>query len=438
MAPILSELSLSTAVEFEDISHAAKDIYAIATITAPDVEVDRAPIDITCVIDRSGSMGGDKIALVRETLSFVVDQLMESDRLSLVIFDHAIETVLQLTNMTKSNKVEAKNIIKGITARGSTNLSDALYTGLQISSNRTSPNDICSVLLFTDGLANSGINAADNVVAGMDVHMKSMKKPVNVFTFGFGNDHDANMLRAVAEAGTGLYYYIQKNDEIPQSFSDCLGGLLSVSAQNIKLKIDPIDGCTLKAVRTDYKKPSENEIIIGDLYAGETKDIVFEVGVGEIGEDNQSQQLVKLSIAYYNVVEKTHGEQSITTTVRRLKDAKMDVPNKDVDKQRMRISQADALRQGRLLADQGDLQALRSVVQQQQKVLKTSAYAQDDFYCGLNDALDDVLQNTESIQAYQSRGNKVINKQWSEQSNQRSNAIKSTYATKSKSKMLSA
>lgn len=52
-----------------------------------------------------------------------------------------------------------------------------------------------------------------------------------VFTFGYGGEHDASMLRAIADAGSGLFYYIDNIDCIPDSFCDCLGGLLSVSAQ---------------------------------------------------------------------------------------------------------------------------------------------------------------------------------------------------------------
>ena len=52
-----------------------------------------------------------------------------------------------------------------------------------------------------------------------------------VFTFGFGAEHDADLLHAVADAGNGLFYYIDNSDSIPESFCDCLGGLLSVAAQ---------------------------------------------------------------------------------------------------------------------------------------------------------------------------------------------------------------
>ena len=52
-----------------------------------------------------------------------------------------------------------------------------------------------------------------------------------MFTFGFGSEHDADSLHSIAEAGNGLFYYIDNSDSIPESFCDCLGGLLSVAAQ---------------------------------------------------------------------------------------------------------------------------------------------------------------------------------------------------------------
>ena len=52
-----------------------------------------------------------------------------------------------------------------------------------------------------------------------------------MFTFGYGAEHDADLLRAVADAGNGLFYYVDNTDSIPESYCDCLGGLLSVAAQ---------------------------------------------------------------------------------------------------------------------------------------------------------------------------------------------------------------
>lgn len=54
-----------------------------------------------------------------------------------------------------------------------------------------------------------------------------------VFTIGYGTEHDPDMLHGIANAGGGLFYYIENKDNIPDSFCDCLGGLLSVAAQVI-------------------------------------------------------------------------------------------------------------------------------------------------------------------------------------------------------------
>ncbi len=54
-----------------------------------------------------------------------------------------------------------------------------------------------------------------------------------MFTLGYGAEHDPDMLHAIANAGGGLLYYIDNRDNIPDSFCDCLGGLLSVAAQVI-------------------------------------------------------------------------------------------------------------------------------------------------------------------------------------------------------------
>ena len=71
-----------------------------------------------------------------------------------------------------------------------------------------------------------------------------------MFTFGYGTEHDPSVLHAVAEAGNGLFYYVDNSDSIPESFCDCLGGLLSVAAQVRSMWSDVrqycvCDGCLL-------------------------------------------------------------------------------------------------------------------------------------------------------------------------------------------------
>jgi len=64
----------------------------------------RAPIDLVCVIDKSGSMGGEKIRLVKESLLFMIDQLKSGDRLSIVSFDSSVKVEINLTDVDEKRK----------------------------------------------------------------------------------------------------------------------------------------------------------------------------------------------------------------------------------------------------------------------------------------------------------------------------------------------
>merc|ERR1712050_348383 len=66
-----------------------------------------------------------------------------------------------------------------------------------------------------------------------------------VFTFGFGSEHNANMLFSLADAGSGCYYYVDTPQAIGPSFADCLGGLLSVAVQDVELKLTTLNGASI-------------------------------------------------------------------------------------------------------------------------------------------------------------------------------------------------
>ena len=103
------------------------------------------------------------------------------------------------------------------------------------------------MVLFTDGRANYGIkdpsalskatryitkySSTFQLIFNYRSMLEQIGRQVCVFTLGFGDDHDPDTLHNVADAGKGLFYYVEHKDLIPDSFCDCLGGLLSVAAQ---------------------------------------------------------------------------------------------------------------------------------------------------------------------------------------------------------------
>ena len=136
---------------------------------------------------------------------------------------------------------------------GHTNLSDGLRLGLEeISASDTSAS---AVMLFTDGHANRGATGADELVQLVDVVVSSSvgtkSRSRAVFTFGFGTDHDARVLSALAQAGRGRYYYIDTLSTIGPAFADCLGGLMAIGAQDARLTLELEGGARFGQVRSD-------------------------------------------------------------------------------------------------------------------------------------------------------------------------------------------
>ena len=78
--------------------------------------------------------------------------------------------------------------------------------------------------------------------------LEQIDRQACVFTFGYGGEHDADLLHAVADAGNGLFYYIDNSDNIPESFCDCLGGLLSVAAQVCRQIKYVVDRCVTTSI----------------------------------------------------------------------------------------------------------------------------------------------------------------------------------------------
>merc|ERR1712063_239689 len=120
--------------------------------------------------------------------------------------------------------------------------------GLRLIPNDLQTNVVSSVLLLTDGLANHGITSTQGIISMIHKAQADGYGKCTVNTFGFGSDHDAKMLKDLSDAAEGMYYFIENEDSIASAFADCLGGLLSVSAQGIELTIESCNGVTIEKV----------------------------------------------------------------------------------------------------------------------------------------------------------------------------------------------
>jgi Mg-chelatase subunit ChlD len=447
------KIALSAKVEFSSVPfNARKTVIGMVKLKAPSLEVNevdrRLPIDIICCIDKSLSMTGGKLDLTKVALNFVIDQLDQRDTLGLVTYDSSVTIGLTLTKMDRDGKEKAKKAVKSFQPGTMTNLSGGLLAGLDMATKRQNPNPVCSILLFTDGLANVGITNSNQLTTITEKMIQRCPEGCTVFTFGFG-EHDPNMLQSIATAGKGLYYYIESIDKIPLSFADCIGGLQSVVAQNIKLTVDALNGAQiLRMLNTGFKPngtlPGHTFLLdLGDLYSEEERDILFTFDIPKLDQPTKDQEepyiFCQFKLEYFNVLDTNSELQTaVGALTRPSAETGPEMRDEDITVQHNRLFTVEALEKGRDLADKGRLEEAREVLHKAKVRFAETAItipSQSPASEALSKEMDDVLEAMTTTTLYQQAGRQKLFSKALTHKNQRSNMSSASPMYENRSKL---
>ena len=240
--------------------------------TAP-ADASRSPLNLSLVIDRSGSMQGAKLRAARAAAAHLVRRLRPEDRLSIVVYDDQVDTLVPTTQA--SNAQDILRAIRQIDAGGSTNLSGGWLRGRELVAETHDAHALNRVLMLTDGQANVGIQDPAQLAA---LTASARERGITTTTIGFGEDYDEHLLRAMSDEGGGQLYYIERPDQAPGVFAHEIDGLLDVCAQNVTVEFRPEPG-VLITCRHSYPMVAgrANTFSLGDLYAAEPKPVLFEI-----------------------------------------------------------------------------------------------------------------------------------------------------------------
>jgi Ca-activated chloride channel family protein len=264
------------------------------------------PLNISVVIDRSGSMAGDKMQNAKKAAKYIVDQLSGDDYLSVVIYDGEI-TLLQPT-IAVANKQSIKNKSDAITDRGGTNLMGGAMKGYEEVKRFYKSGYINRVLLLSDGQANEGITDPKQIEK--IIRTQNKENGISISTFGLGNDYNEDLMTAMAETGTGNYYFINDAEKIASIFKKELNGLMEVVAQNTTLTITVPDFVNIEKVYGYKYDQVGNQLTIHvhDIFSEETKGLLIKYRI-----QNGNNSAVKF-IAKANYVDASNREKKSLAT----------------------------------------------------------------------------------------------------------------------------
>src|SRR5260221_10186888 len=197
----------------------------------------RPSLNLSVVLDRSGSMSGAKIEKARQAAMALVDHLGPEDLLSFVAYSDRAELVFT------AQEVEDKEALKRRISRIQPGGSTALYAGVQLGAEQVqkhlSSEQINRVILLSDGLANVGPSSPRDL---RRLGGALSERGIAVTTIGVGDDYNEDLMAGLAEASDANYYYVKDTEKLPQIFAKELGELLSVAAREVRIQITCPDG----------------------------------------------------------------------------------------------------------------------------------------------------------------------------------------------------
>jgi len=271
--------------------------YVLVNFTAPDAARGgtRQPVNVAFVLDRSGSMGGSKIALAKQALVQALRMLRPSDRFAVVFYDHQVDLVVPSTAATQEAIANAVTQVEAIQARGNTDLGGGWLRGCEQIAQHLDAAQIGKCLLLTDGLANQGITNA----AQLEQHARELRaRGIATSTLGLGHDFNEVLLQQMADAGGGRSYYVETPVQIADTLTSELGETLETVARGAAVRVNApagVSATTLNAFDVRRVDDCTTEIRLGDLVSRQAVSLVVRLQFPQGANASTATALFSLS-----------------------------------------------------------------------------------------------------------------------------------------------
>jgi len=311
-------MELQARLDVDVVAVQAEDeVTCLLTLTAPvpeDLE-SRPGETLIAVVDRSGSMAGGRLASVRRALHALVDRLKPQDTFGVVVFDDQALVQVPTRRMDQHDISVVHQLIEAMNTGGMTDLSGGYLLGLS-EARRHAGDTGATVVVLSDGHANHGITEPGKLG---DVADQARWDRITTTTIGIGDGYDEILLSHLATSGAGSHRFALTDDDAIAVMSEESGDLLNKSIVNAALRLRPMDECLIEGVTTFQALPRWREtdpdgapvlvIALGDLFAGETREVLLRIRVPALASLGL-HHLADLRIEYVALPEVT--QQTIT------------------------------------------------------------------------------------------------------------------------------
>lgn len=276
----------------------AQEVVIKVTLDAPSVpsSVERPPVNLSVVLDKSGSMNGDKIEYAKAAAIEAVQRLGASDIFSLVVYDSNVRTIIPAQKVRNIDRIIAK--IQRIYPAGSTALFGGVSQGASEIRKHNGSEYVHRIILLSDGLANVGPESPAELGR---LGAALIKENISVTTIGVGYDYNEDLMTRLSQKSDGNSYFVETSSELPQIFASELGDVLNVVAKKIKVTISMPDGVEPLAIigREGRIKGRTIEFSMNQLYGDQEKYALIKVRIPKSRIDT-TMEIASAKLRYVN------------------------------------------------------------------------------------------------------------------------------------------
>lgn len=228
------------------------------------------PVDLVVVLDRSGSMGGQKIDDARMAVLRLMERLTAHDRMAIITYSNEVQRLSPLVHMNSANLENLSGAVRGIFSGGGTNLGGGLEQAIATLLQTEGTKRQRKVILISDGLANQGITDPRALGA---MAANGTEHNLAVSTVGVGYDFNEVLMTTIADHGSGNYYFLENPKAFAKVFEKEFETARNVAAGGLEVRI-PLQDEVQLVNAGGYPIKQEGGVAVirpGDLLVGQQR-----------------------------------------------------------------------------------------------------------------------------------------------------------------------